>query len=76
MSAPAQMLSPPAIRPLAAWLRGTVATRVMNALALRRQRRHLARLEPHLLADIGLSRTEALAEAHRPMWDAPDHWLR
>lgn len=41
-----------------------------------RQRRHLARLDDHLLRDIGLSRAEASAEASRMIWDAPAHWTR
>ncbi|MFD1342402.1 DUF1127 domain-containing protein [Litorisediminicola beolgyonensis] len=42
--------------------------------ALARQRRALARLDDARLADIGLTRHEALTEAARPAWDAPDHW--
>jgi uncharacterized protein YjiS (DUF1127 family) len=41
---------------------------------LRRSRRALARLDDHLLADIGLTRLEAATEAARPHWDAPLHW--
>jgi uncharacterized protein YjiS (DUF1127 family) len=41
-----------------------------------RSRRRLALLDDHLLSDIGLSRAEALAEASRTDWDAPDHWYR
>lgn len=43
-------------------------------LALFRQRHALARLDDAALADIGLSRADALAEANRPLWDAPAHW--
>lgn len=46
------------------------------ALAARRSRRDLARLDPRLLRDIGLTESEARAEAIRPVWDAPDHWKR
>ncbi len=49
-------------------------TRLAQALAVHRQRRQLARLEDHLLRDIGLTRAAALAEAERPLWDAPAHW--
>lgn len=45
-------------------------------LDLYRQRRALERLDSHLLRDIGISTTEAKAEANRPIWDAPQHWLR
>ena len=54
---------------------GLVA-RALSALALRRQRRHLAELDDAMLDDIGLTRETALQEARRPIWDAPGHWLR
>ena len=38
------------------------------------QRRHLAALDDHALSDIGLSRSQALAEADRPLWDVPTAW--
>jgi uncharacterized protein YjiS (DUF1127 family) len=41
-----------------------------------RSRRQLAVLDDHLLADIGLNRQEALLEATRTDWNAPDHWYR
>ncbi len=47
---------------------------VLLALTLRRERQHLARLEPHLLADIGLTDRTAAREAARPVWDAPERW--
>lgn len=34
-----------------------------------RQRRELAALDGHRLADIGLTRADALREAARPAWD-------
>lgn len=43
---------------------------------LRRQRTALAHLDPHLLNDIGLTRSEARREASRPAWDVPRHWRR
>lgn len=43
------------------WLR-----RVLQAAETRR---HLSGMEPRMLADIGLSRADALAEAHRAPWD-------
>lgn len=42
--------------------------------ALYRQRRALAALDAHRLHDLGLTRQEADAEAHRPIWDAPTTW--
>ncbi|SNR56189.1 DUF1127 domain-containing protein [Puniceibacterium sediminis] len=42
--------------------------------SLYNQRRALARLDDHALNDLGLTRHEALCEARRPVWDAPDNW--
>ena len=49
--------------------------RALRTAALWRKRtRHRRQLldfieaKPHLLTDIGVSRSEALAEAHRPFW--------
>lgn len=50
--------------------------RLRTALALRRQRKHLAEMDETTLADIGLTRDQALAEAARPVWDVPANWLR
>jgi uncharacterized protein YjiS (DUF1127 family) len=58
-------------------LRGTprrLLARISTALAVRRQRADLARLPETLLADLGLTRTEALTEAQRPLWDVPARW--
>lgn len=49
---------------------------VVRALALRRQRAHLLRLDDHLLRDIGLTRDDAVREGTRPLWDAPAPWHR
>jgi len=37
-------------------------------------RRHLAEIDAHMLADIGLSRAEARMEAARPFWDTAPLW--
>ena len=66
---------------------GALATGARSTLkaALRRirlmrsaasERRALKRLTPEALADIGIDRNAADAEASRPFWDAPDHWRR
>ena len=34
------------------------------------QRRQLARLDPRMLKDIGVSRTDAVQEARKPFWKA------
>lgn len=41
-----------------------------------RQRRALERLDANALSDIGVTETEARAEARRPFWDAPNGWQR
>ncbi|RID93265.1 DUF1127 domain-containing protein [Gemmobacter lutimaris] len=49
--------------------------RRLFALAqLAHQRRALARLDNHLLRDIGLTRDMAEEEAQRAAWDVPAHW--
>jgi uncharacterized protein YjiS (DUF1127 family) len=45
-----------------------------TALAIRRQRQRLLRLDDALLDDIGLTEDQAIAESRRPIWDAPPHW--
>ena len=67
------MSSPLLALPLAR-LRRANPFRLQGALHLSRSRRALLRLDDHLLADIGLTRAEALAEADRAPWDAPAHW--
>lgn len=49
-------------RPLA------VLARVAHWVERRRTRAALARLDPHLLADIGLETNDATREATRPFW--------
>lgn len=41
-------------------------------IELHRQRRELARLDDHLLEDIGLRKEEALSESQRWFWDDPE----
>ncbi len=47
-----------------------------HALTQRKERLALAALDDHLLADIGLTREDARAEASLPLWDAAGHWVR
>ena len=53
-----------------------LAASILRALHLRQTRQHLARLEPHMLRDIGLTPDQARREATRPIWDAPEAWLQ
>ena len=49
--------------------------RLLAALAAnRRSRQALARLDAHLLRDVGLTQDRARAEAARPVWDVPRSW--
>ena len=50
-------------------------SRALGFAALSRSRYSLARLDDRLLCDIGVTRAEAMAEASRPAWDAPSHWM-
>lgn len=43
-------------------------------LAAHRQRQSLRKLDPALLADIGLNAYDVAAEANRPFWDVPASW--
>jgi uncharacterized protein YjiS (DUF1127 family) len=47
---------------------------LQRIMILRHERRALARLDDHLLADIGLTPDAARIESERPLWDAPAHW--
>lgn len=49
---------------------------LFDMIAVWRQRRQLARLDDAALDDIGLTRDQALAEARRPVWNVPEHWLK
>lgn len=59
-------------------IRPTSQTRFsfFKMISLARQRSALAQLDDHILADIGVTREQALSEADRPVWDAPNHWTR
>lgn len=48
--------------------------RIRMAFTLHKERRDLARLDPHLLKDVGLSEDERRREIRRSVWDAPRHW--
>lgn len=48
--------------------------RLFALVLLARERRALARLDSHLLRDIGLTRDDATEEARRAAWDVPAHW--
>ncbi|WP_232830689.1 DUF1127 domain-containing protein [Tropicimonas sp. IMCC34011] len=47
---------------------------LFDLFALGRQRRELSGLDESRLADLGLTRHEAMQEASRPIWDVPSSW--
>jgi uncharacterized protein YjiS (DUF1127 family) len=49
-------------------------SRLKAAIGLSRQRARLAQLDDATLRDIGITRAEAMHEAKRAFWDAPDNW--
>jgi uncharacterized protein YjiS (DUF1127 family) len=55
---------------------GSLLARLIQVHAGWEQRRHLANLDDAALCDIGLTRAQANVEAARPIWNAPDQWLR
>jgi uncharacterized protein YjiS (DUF1127 family) len=57
-------------------VRRSVLTRLLSAHALWQQRRHLATLDDAALRDMGLTHADIRAEIARPIWNAPDQWLR
>ncbi len=46
---------------------------VVAVLTVAEERSELARLDDHLLADIGLDRHAAIVESQRAFWDLPPH---
>jgi uncharacterized protein YjiS (DUF1127 family) len=52
----------------------TLRHRISTFLETARQRRHLAGLDAHILVDIGVTRSEAIAESRKAVWNAPLHW--
>ncbi len=51
-------------------------SRLLLAHDLRKQRLNLRHMSDAQLADIGITRAQAEAEARRTVWDAPAHWRR
>lgn len=49
-------------------------SRIREALALRRRRNSVNRLDDHALEDIGLTRRDIEAAPARTLWDIPPCW--
>jgi uncharacterized protein YjiS (DUF1127 family) len=52
-----------------------IAARIAEAVRGRRALGELAQLDPHILADIGLSRSDVLAAFERPLAEDPTLYL-
>ncbi len=50
-------------------------TRIMEMIAVHKQRQDLAKLDDRALRDIGVTRYEARVESSRPAWDVPHYWM-
>lgn len=49
-------------------------SRLLDIVAVRRQRRNLAKLDQAALRDLGLTQSDVRAELKRPVWDVPANW--
>jgi len=47
---------------------------IVDKVQLHKERRTLASLDAAALQDIGVTKFDALSEASRSVWDAPDYW--
>lgn len=62
--------------PLPARTRPALLGTVLKALSIGRERKRLRDLDAHLLNDLGLSQADVELETKRPVWDAPNRWMR
>ncbi|MDD9922207.1 MAG: DUF1127 domain-containing protein [Boseongicola sp.] len=49
---------------------------LVGAVLARKSRRDLAKLDAHLLEDIGVSMEAAKQESTQPVWNVPHHWMK
>lgn len=47
---------------------------LFDIMAVRQQRRKLAKLDKVALRDLGLTQSDVQAELKRPVWDVPANW--
>lgn len=70
------MINSSAACPAARPAKPSLFARLIRARDLSRQRAALRALDDRALDDLGLTRSQAEAEARRPVWDAPVNWLK
>ena len=54
----------------------SMTKRLRMMFALRKSRTQLAALTDDQLADIGVSRDQAMAESQRALWDGHEYWVK
>ena len=52
----------------------SLIARAFGLLGLYNSRQSLARLDPSLLDDIGVTPEQAMRESRRKIWDVPSNW--
>ncbi|MEN0002479.1 MAG: DUF1127 domain-containing protein [Pseudomonadota bacterium] len=62
--------------PLSGRARPGILGMVLKAYSIWRERQCLNTLDDHLLRDVGLTRNDVESETNRPIWDAPNRWMR
>ncbi len=73
---PNKTISLPNRFPLARNTRPALLGTVLKAFSIWRERQTLRDLDDHILKDIGVTRDDADVETKRPVWDAPNRWMR
>ncbi len=54
--------------------RVSLLTHVITAFGVARQRHQLRNLDDRQLRDVGITRAQAMKEASKAPWDAPQNW--
>ena len=62
--------------PLSRHTRPALLGVVLKAYSIWRERQQLSALDEHMLKDVGLTRFDVETETKRPIWDAPNRWMR
>ncbi|RBW45350.1 hypothetical protein DS901_03780 [Loktanella sp. D2R18] len=54
--------------------RVSLLAHIITAFGVARQRHQLRNLDDRLLRDVGITRAQAMQEASKAPWDAPQNW--